>query len=231
MADILTSDLAARILYEVRAKQRADIFTDTTEVPFEVQTLTLTLTTAKTTEDPYPINFPFRSVFIRDATDASVSVKLKPSTRNSYQSTIDLRLNDSWGKDRPISSASLSWDAQSGKTITLVFFVESEFRSGSQVSQNAGGVSISDGTAFTTARVALTAATATSVFATSSTRKKGTIQNTTGASIWVGDSTVTNSGSTMGLEVPTGGIFYWNNSAALYAYSVLASTVTTMTES
>lgn len=229
--EVMDKSLSDTILRDQLLRLKAELFSDTVVNPFEIQTMTLTLTTARDENLPLRIGFPFKSVFVREATDGTVKVKIRPTTQDSYQSGVNLKLNDSLILQRQVSEAFISWDAQSGKTIELVFFVSSEFKSGSQVSQNAGGVSISDGTAFTTARTALTAATATSVLASDSTRKKGTIQNTTGASIWVGDSTVTNSGATMGLEIPTGGVFYWSNTAALYAYSVLASTVTVMSES
>ena len=228
--EIMNQALARTILRDEFLKMKAEIFEDSTSNPFEVQVIDLTLTTARTPENPYRVGFPFKSVFVREATDGTVSVDLRPTTNDSFQSPVKLKLNDSLIMGRPVSEAFLSWSAQAGKTIQLVFFVTSEFRSGSQVSQNAGGVSISDGTAFVNAQLTLVAATALSVFASDSTRKKGTLQNTTGASIWVGASTVTNSGATIGIEVPSGGIFYWSNTAQLYAYSVGGGLVTTMSE-
>jgi hypothetical protein len=225
MADsILTSQIAGAILQEMRLQKNAEIFEGTTRSPFEIQTLVLDLSTAKTVQDPYIIGFPFKSLFVRDATDATVNVSLKPQTRDSFQSGVTLRLNDSLDFDVQQSSGFISWAAQSGKSITLVFFVNAAFKSGSQVAQSAGGVAIIDGTSYTDTAATTVATTEQLVFALDSTRKKGTIQNGTGGSVFVGKTGVTNTGATRGFEILPGETFYWRNTASLYAYPMAAST-------
>lgn len=224
--EILTPDEVALILKSADLVKRARIFEGTTQKPFGVQTITLDLTTAVLSTNPYKIRFPFRSLFVRDATDVYVSVNLQPQSQDSYQSSFAMTKNDGWVADYPVTEAYLYWSAQSGKTITLVFFTDSAFKSGSQISVTGGGVSIVEGSAITgPIRVALSAATAAIIAPALSTRKVAVIQNKTGASLYVGDSTVTASGATEGIEIPDDGIIYWRNTAGLYGYSTAGGNV------
>lgn len=216
---ILDDDIVRRVLADALLKQNAEIFRGSTEQPFEVQVVELDLSTARTPENPYPIKFPFKSVFIREATDSVVNVDFQVQTQDSYQGKITLKLNDSLVFGQQVSNGFLSWEAQSGKTMSLIFFVSAEFRSGSQVSQTAGGIAIIDGSSFDQSVVALTAATATQIVAQDTTRKQVLIVNETGSDVWLGDSTVTNSGATRGFKLVTGAVFTWRNTAALYGYS------------
>lgn len=217
---ILDDQIVRRVLADALLKQDAEVFRGSTEQPFEVQVINLDLTTARTPENPYPIRFPFKSVFVRTATDSTVSVDLRVQTQDSYQGKASLKLNDSLIFGQQQASAFLSWEAQSGKTVSLIFFVSAEFRSGSQVSQTAGGIAIIDGSSFTQSVVALTAATATQIVAQDTTRKQLTIVNETGSDVWLGASTVVNTGASRGLKLVTGGVYIWRNTAALYGYSV-----------
>jgi hypothetical protein len=85
-------------------------------------------------------------------------------------------------------------------------------------------------TAFTTSVKALTASTATQVLATNTSRTSGLIQNNSSAPVWFGSSTVTSAGSTMGISILPGMYFNWDNTAALYGYSVNGASVVVMEE-
>lgn len=217
---ILDDSIVRRVLADALLKSDAEIFRGLTERPFEVQVVELDLSTARTPENPYPIKFPFKSVFIREATDSVVNVDMQVQTQDSYQGKVSLKLNDSLVFGQQVSNGFLSWEAQSGKTMSLIFFVSAEFRSGSQVSQTAGGIAIIDGSSFEQSVVALTAATATAIVAQDTTRKQALIVNETGSDVWLGAATVTNTGATRGFKLVPGGVFTWRNTAALYGYSV-----------
>ena len=224
--EILTPEEVALILKSADLVKRARIFEGTTQKPFGVQTITLDLSTAVLSTNPYKVRFPFRSIFVRDATDVYVTVNLQPQSQDSYQSAFAMTKNDGWVADYPVTEAYLYWSAQSGKTITLVFFTDSAFKSGSQISVTGGGVSIVEGSALTgPTRVALSAATAAQIAPALSTRKLAVIQNKTGASLYVGDSSVTDSGATEGIEILDDGIIYWRNTGALYGYSTAGGNV------
>lgn len=224
MREILTKNVSDAILSAADQIKKAAIFEGSTQKPFKIQRMDLTLTTAVLSTNPMKIGFPFKSVYVCTASDVLANVSMLPETQDSYQSAIPLVRNDVWTSDEPVSSGYLYWAAQSGRTISLLFFVDSEFRSGSQISVTGGGVSIVEGSAFTTSRVDLTAATATSVVASDSSRKLVSVQNNTGADVWFGTSSVSNTGANLGQRLAAGGIFQWRNTGALYAYSVAGGT-------
>lgn len=220
-------------LFNQFMKMAAEIRRASDQRPFQMQKVVINLTTARTESNPYILSVPMRSLFVRDASDslANVNLSMNDSDAQAVANAISLKINDSVDFSSQVSKVALTWTAQSGKTMTLYLFTEAAFRSGSQLSLSAGGVSINDGTAFSNSVVTLTAATASLLFAADSTRKLGTWRNDTGADVWVGDSSVTNSGSTKGLRIAAGEIFQWRNTAAIYAYSVLgSSTEVTMGE-
>jgi hypothetical protein len=182
--------------------------------------MTLALDTAKPDSQPLKIGFPFKALWVQDATDSAVVVNIRVGGRDLTNSPFKLRLNDVWKSDDPMAEAYLDWPAQTGKSVTILYSINSDFTSGRNVSVNSGGVSINEGDSFTTAQVTMTAATATLIKASLSSRKVLAVQNNTGADLWVGGSAVSNTGANQGIKVVANGIFYWRNTAALYGYSV-----------
>lgn len=223
----LSPEVVDQILARADELKRARIQNDIANRPFQVQRLVLDLTTARLETDPLIISFPFRSIFVQDATDNGVIVNFRPTTTDSIQSYFGLKKNDSWNVDSAISRGYLHWSAQSGKTITIIFFTDAEFKSGSQISVNSGGVAINEGsTAEAATRVQLSATTAAAIAPANSDRKVCLIENATGADLYIaGTSAVTNSGATRGVRVAAGDFIEWRNTAALYGYSVAGGDV------
>ena len=232
MREIMTKEVSDAILNMSEELKKASIFEASTQRPFSVQTITLALDTAKLATDPLRIGFPFRSFFVADATDTSVSLTMKVNARDEIQSGFPFKKNDSWTSSIPVSEAYIYWSAQSGKTATIVFFTDAEFKSGSQIAVQSGGVTISEGSSTTAiARVTLAAATAGIIAPADSLRIVTIIQNKTGADLYVGGtSAVTNSGATEGIKIPADGIIYWKNTANLHGYSVAGGNVHYFTE-
>lgn len=230
MKEVMTAEKAALILSNFNELIDAGLFNKINKVPFSVQKIVIDLSTAKNESAPYIINIPFKSFYVQDATDVNVSANIRIISTDSIQSSFKIKQNDSWRSDQIINQCSLDWAAQSGKSLTIVFFVDGIFESGSQISVTGGGVSIVNGSSFTQAVQTLAAATAAEVFASDSTRKVGTIQNNSGASIWVGASTVTASGATLGYEVLNGSTYEWRNTAALWAISTAGGDILKMSE-
>lgn len=217
--DVMDSARAVSATYMENEKQQAQLFLSQKN-PFTVQKLTIALDTARDPNNPYVVNLPHKSFYVQDATDVNVTIDVQLQSQDQINSPFTVRKNDVLTYEQLMPKVNFSWSAQAGKTITIVFFSDAEFKSGSQISVTGGGVVVNEGTSFTDAKQTLAAATAAIVFASDSTRALGVIQNISGASIWVGSSTVTNTGATIGFEVPINGIFEWRNTAALYAYSV-----------
>jgi hypothetical protein len=233
MADreVLTPEEVNLILQGAGLLKRAQIFEGNTQHPLKVIPITIALDTAKLSTDPFKIGFPFKSLFVSDATDTAVQVSLIPGARDSLQGAITLSKKDSWDSDAMVAEAYLYWSAQASKSITLLFFVDSSFRSGSQISVTAGGVSISSGSSATQASVNLAATTAAAIAPALSTRKQATIQNLSGADLYVGaDNTITDTASTGSIRIADGGIIVWQNTGALYGYSVAGGRVNRLEE-
>lgn len=228
--EILNESDVAQILNSAELIKRARIFEGKSQRPFSVQIVQLDLSTAKLETDPYPIRFPFRSFYIQSATDTYANIQVKVGSRDTTQSGFTAKQNDSFSADIPQAEAYLYWSAQSGKSMTIVFFTDAEFRSGSQISVSGGGVSINEGTSVSAAtRVILSAATAAIIAPTDSTRKTSVIQNNTSGDLFIsGTSAVTNSGATRGITLTPGTIYEYRNTGALYGYSVAGGDVTRM---
>ncbi len=225
MSEVMTPDMAAVILDKFMEIQRARIFQGATQKPFSIQLVTLDLSNAVLPTRPYKIGFPFKSFYVQSATDVYSTVNVKVQMQDSIQSSFPTKLNDSWVNEFPVAEAYLDWPAQAGKTMTIVFFLESEYRSGSQISVNGGGVSINDGSSISLATVTLSAATAAQIAPADSLRKVANIQNKTGAVLYIGDSSVTNAAGTEGINIQPDEIIEWRNTGALYGYSVAGGKV------
>ncbi len=188
--------------------------------PQNVFRVTLDLSKARSIDQPFPINKAFKSVFVEKATDPRNTVLMRPTTDSSEQDFFALGYKDSWAVSTVVPKAFFHWEQQTG-SVTLVFFTDAEFRSGSQVSLTSGGVSISEGSSFIPlAPLTLAATTITQVLPQNLFRKVATITNKTGADLWFGGPTVSNTGANEGFSIASGESLKWRNTAELYAYSV-----------
>lgn len=218
MPEIMDRQTADEILRAFDTLKKAEIFRESTQNPFGVQKVVLDLSVARDPSRPYPIGFAFKSFYVQKATDVLASVNMRPTTVDSFQSSFTVKQNDSWNSDRQTSGIYIDWVAQPGKSMEIIFFTNSEFRSGSQISVTGGGVSIVEGSTFSQAALTFVPATPLLIFASDSTRKVGIFQNKTGASVWIGGASVTN--STAFYEVIPGAELPWKNTAALYGFSL-----------
>lgn len=113
--------------------------------PNLIRKVTLDLSTARTSGNPYKAGFSFKSLFVYQATDSSVEVNFQPFTDNSND-TFPLLKNGVLNFDFPVKNAFLTWDAQSGKEMTLIFLLDGSYKAGStlvEVSSSVDGNAIS----------------------------------------------------------------------------------------
>lgn len=208
------------ILKEHDANKTAFLTRANSEKTVQGHRIVLDLTTARDINNPFEVLFPFRSVFVEQASDANTFFYLKPSNREDMQKPFRMGLKDSWALPYQIPKCFLHWSAQPGKTVELVFFADGEFRSGSQISVTSGGVSISDGSTVSgPTQVVLAAGVAGIIAPQLLTRKVSIIQNKTGSDFYIGAATVTSSGATEGIKIPDGAIIEHRNTGALYGFS------------
>lgn len=221
----ITPQLARELFDRVTAIERAVLAINGSDPSPDAKRITYDLGTAQDENNPREYLAPFKSVYVESITDSSTSLYLKPNSRDVANEGILLKQGDVINWDYPQAKAFLHWAAQSGKTVTLIFFRSATFKSGRLISVNSGGVSVSEGSSGALASVLLPATTATIIVPANTDRKVATIQNQTGADLWVGDSTVTSSGATQGIKISDGGIISWKVTGALYGYSVAGGRV------
>lgn len=191
------------------------------------------LSTAKLSTSPLLIDFPFKTVWVQDATDSNVTVSLvlNPINEGTLNAPMTLQRNLAISLERPVAGAYLYWSAQASKTITIYFLTDGDVRPGSLISQITGGVSIQDGTSVSSSKMdagasaskSVTSASAVAMFPADSTRKVMTCY--TDQDIWVGDSSV--AVGTRGIFIAGGSRFVWKNTAALYGIAVGATATVT----
>lgn len=222
MKEILTPQDAALIVQQLGLAARASVADQLAQRPFSVQIFTIDLGTARLVTNPMKISGQFRSLYIQSATDTIANVQVLLGSRDSTQSAFSMKQNDAISMSNPVSEAFLYWSAQTGKSMTFVTFTDVEFRSGSQISVSGGGVSINTGTTVTgPTQVAISATTATIILPQNTARKQATLQNKTGADLYVGGSTIgAVAGANEGLRIGPNDFYVWNNTAALYGWSV-----------
>lgn len=232
MRDIMTKEVSDAILKTADEIKLARVYEASTQKPYSVQIVTLKLDAATLPTNPYKIGFKFKSFFVVGATDSSVSVNLKVNSRDDLQSSFPIKINDSCDFDNMVAEAYIDWSAQATKTITIVFFTDAAFRSGSQLSISSGGVSIFDGSTISGPfRIAVPAVTATIIIAQNTSRKVATLQNKTGALLYIGGPFVGAVGSANeGIAFPDQSIIKWNNTGALYGWSVAGGNVSYIEE-
>lgn len=196
-----------------RQQQIADGSLEDREV-FKVVDLTNgELSTARSKENALPVPFDFKSIKVQNASGADVKVYLVLGKNLGGRDALELRQNDCNDLGY-VRKGWLYWDAQPGETMKIIFGLDIQFRAGSLVSEQAGGVSISEGTDLETSAVGSVSTTAAALLAVDATRIVSTIQNLGGSDIFLGDSTVT---ALTGLKLAPGGIYEHKNSDALYA--------------
>ena len=228
MNDLFSRQDASDLVAAASRLDRARIADQSATRPFSVQQIVLDLSTACDRTQPYRIGFPFKSLFVQDASDVFANVSCVLGSNDSLQSPFKLKHNASIEMDHPVNEAFLFWEAQAGKSMTLIAFVEARFRTGSQISVSGGGVSINDGSTATLSSATLAATTATEIAAADTQRKKASIYNDTGDTLYLGpDNTVTDS---TGIPLADGNIIYWQNTAALYGYSVAGGDIRKLEE-
>lgn len=154
---------------------QASLLRSKSDTPFEIIPVTLDLTTARAANDPFIVNFPFKSIYVSSASDTSTSVNCQVDTSDSYQGVFPLGNKDSMTFPFPRAKANLSWSAQAGKSITIIFFVTGEFKSGTVQSQLIGAGVAS--TFIPKTAVLVAAAASTPLIAANTSRTKITFQN------------------------------------------------------
>lgn len=239
---LFSAEDVAALLNERDSLKRARIYDRESNRPadFQIVTLTLTYGTAKLESDPYKINFPFRTAYVLKTSHPALVVKMKPITNDSQQGAIELVGKDVIDFGSPINRAFLFWDAQSvsgsssiAQTVTILFSMEAEFKSGSFTSP-LKGIKTDVYDTFTCGPTTVSAATATLLTSPIPTAVQDNcwlIQWQGTDDLYLGDSNVDGAGGTyIGIKIEPGESFRWNNKQPLYGFSTLGGTAVVLRE-
>jgi len=186
------------ILDEFFTLRKASLIQSQENTPLEVMTITFDLSTTRTREQAFPISFPHKCIY--------VSTNYLADTNDTVQGVVPLKSKDVLSHEFPKAKGYLYWSAQSGKSISLVFFVKSDFKSGSFLLQNTNA-------SFSSYTTNAVVSVSTTAVALTSTGNNSTFYNDGAHTVYVGSSGVT--GAT-GLPIPSGSERTFNNSGTLY---------------
>jgi hypothetical protein len=187
---------------------------------------TFNLATDKDQFAPEVLNFQFRSFWVISTTDNTCQVTMIPNdvSEGQLNGAITLKQNLAIKNGFPFSGAQFYWSAQSGKTMTVLFFVDADVTPGSQITNISGGVTISAGSSRSDAALASTqdqpsvtiGASPTMIFPADSARLGAELE-VAGGTIKLGGSGIT---STNGATRNDGDRWDDANTGALYGILV-----------
>ena len=218
MGDVMTKKFAQDILRALREEFSAHVFLSKTQKPFSTQVIRIDLSKSGVTQDnPYPVKLPFKSFYVQRASNPDIEFSIKIGDRDDVQSPVVCTLKDTWKTDLPVSEAYIHWEAQPSSWVEIVFFVDSEFSSGSQLNINAGGVSISSGSSMSARQVELVNGVDTNLLLVNAFRKKATLKNTSLEAIHLYNGVYD---AAQAYEIEPGEVFEINNQGALKARPV-----------
>lgn len=203
-------------------KQSAEIKRADIDGPFDFQRIRIDLSDLRNESNPKEIRVPCKSVYVVRASSPQALVRVSPNKRDigSLDNYVEMNLRDSIEFGKSVSGLNIQNEAQAGEWVELIVSVNSIFRSGQQISVNAGGVSINDGSSIVTnelgsagnASQVTIGITPVMILPADANRKVATLYFT--GSVWVGDASVQAGG---GVGVLVSGILVYRNTAALYA--------------
>lgn len=202
----------------MRTQGKAALYASTIGLNQSIKYLTIPLDTAQLQSNPYRISFGFASFVVLDSTDASVSINARIGSEDTNVDPFPLRKNSSLDLPGPIQKMFLDWPSQPGKTISILFLLEGNFKTNQLVSTVSANVNLTDGGTVTTQGGAQVLAAGGQLFALDTTRNLMMIQNNSGQSIWVGSTGVTlPGGAKPGFEIAPGAYYEWRSTAACFA--------------
>lgn len=192
--------------------------------PALVIRIPIDLSTARDKSTPMQIDGPFDGFYVENSTTTPGAVgQIAFSGREHLSNYIQIGQNDVDNFEEPIRELFFMNTAQAGVTLTLILFLGMRFQSGALNSQITGGVVISSGQSMTPKACVSVLTTATLIVAADTTRKKTTITNLSGATIWISGTNAVASGTsavagttTVGIPLGAGAIYEMTQTGALY---------------
>jgi len=142
----MTPEEARAIVTQAQNVFDASIADQQRTSPKEIQSLPLDLTVGRSRANALKLSFPFKSLFMEQATDINTFVYVIPISNDTGNDPIRMGLRDIYKNEFGFRECYIYWDAQSSKSVVLKFFVRSFLENGRLVlDQNSVGVNLNIG--------------------------------------------------------------------------------------
>lgn len=133
MSDDLTGQQALQIVKQSMTTFTAAIQAAQMGSRQKVQGLTIDLSTERLKSNALKVSFPFKSLYVEQASDANCIVNVIPESQDDGVGGLQLSLKDSITDEFGFRCVYLYWPAQAGKSMVIKFFTTSNFTTGSLV--------------------------------------------------------------------------------------------------
>jgi hypothetical protein len=161
----------------------------------------------------------FKSFWVCDTNNKLFTAKMVVNPKGDTGDALPLKFNMSIPFKYPVAGCVLEFPSQAGTWIDIAFGTDADITPGFSNVDVSGASRIDEGSSFTDGGVALTSSAAP-IFSANSNRKAGLVDNNTGVSVWIGSQSKLNGANykTDCQRLDSGDpLFYWRNTAALYA--------------
>lgn len=211
-----------------QTKKEQDFEEIQTSIEFQdlgLQLYAVDLTNGYDRYNPFEISFPFKSLWVYNATDTVSTANLHLNSKQipHILNGIPMVKNFAVSFPRTVGVAYLTATAQTSKYLYIIVLKDGTINPGVTLSQNAGGITINEGSSITTrvrTGLTLTTLTACELLPVNTSRNSETIQNHTGQVLWLGDANASDdTGNYPGIKFSPLDIYVHKNTAALYAYN------------
>lgn len=163
--------------------------------------------------------FPFKSFWIVNTNNTGFVASMYVNPKVDGGDALPLKPNMSIPFEYQQNGCALEWESQPGVWIDIAFAFNSDILPGFTNLNFTGDMALDEGDSFTDSKKSIDNSGTSALCASSTTRKKAIIQNTSGQPIWMGSQASLASVDYQKIcqRLDHGFSFEWKNKAALYA--------------
>ena len=195
--------------------------------PFSRKRFDLSNACSKNADEGNRFALPFVGFWVVSTNDENFQVEMYVNGDNNFGDSIPLspQMNPEFSNGGVFAGCVLSWPAQPGKYIEIIFFHEFSVRLGTLKASQTNSTNLSDGSIFNNDNKSVTS-TPSIILDASGTRKKGTIYNQSPLTLYVGSqATLVHADyQKKAKKIAPGNEFVWRNSAAIYVRTETTTT-------
>jgi hypothetical protein len=127
----MTEEQAQAVINALNQAFDATIQKAQSRPPLETSELILDLSVARPRNNPFPVSFPFTTIYIEETNNPLANIFFIANDNVSIEPATRLSLKDALRFPNGVRKAFLYWDAQPGRTIKIKFYVTAQIELGS----------------------------------------------------------------------------------------------------